>query len=317
MKMVWIIIATALIVTGCVIFAVAFAANDFNFVRLFNVEYQTNTYEIDESFDDIVVDIDTADVKFIPSNDGKCKVVCYENPDVTHSVTVEEGALNIKLLDTRRWYEKIGVNIGNYSISVYLPQSEYKHLKLNNSTGDVDLPDAFSFETVSIKVTTGDVACKASCNQTLKIESGTGNINVEGSRANELTLSVSTGEIAAKNITCGGTIGVYVSTGKSELKNIKCKKLITDGTTGDISMFNVIADESFSITRGTGEVLLSDCDAGEISVKTTTGDVKGSICSSKIFIVTTSTGKINVPESTTGGKCKISTSTGDVSIKIK
>ena len=97
MKMVWIIIATALIVTGCVIFAVAFAANDFNFIRLFNVEYQTNTHEISESFDNISVDIDMAAIKIVPSTDEKCKVVYQGNSKLVTTASVKDGVLNIKL----------------------------------------------------------------------------------------------------------------------------------------------------------------------------------------------------------------------------
>ena len=37
----------------------------------------------------------------------------------------------------------------------------------------------------------------------------------------------------------------------------------------------------------------------------------------KIFIAKTDTGEIKVPETTSGGKCKITTDTGDIKIEIK
>ena len=42
----------------------------------------------------------------------------------------------------------------------------------------------------------------------------------------------------------------------------------------------------------------------------------GTLLSAKIFVHRTSTGDIKLPETTTGGKCKISTDTGDIKISI-
>ena len=78
----------------------------------------------------------------------------------------------------------------------------------------------------------------------------------------------------------------------------------------------MIAEGAISIERETGDVRLDRCDAAEITVLTDTGDVEGTLLSEKVFIVATDTGKKDVPESLTGGKCKITTDTGDIVIKI-
>ena len=78
-----------------------------------------------------------------------------------------------------------------------------------------------------------------------------------------------------------------------------------------------IATESFSIKRSTGDVTFDGADAKSISVKTDTGDVKGSLLSNKVFITKTDTGDINVPSSTTGGKCEITTDTGDINLTVQ
>ena len=59
------------------------------------------------------------------------------------------------------------------------------------------------------------------------------------------------------------------------------------------------------------------CDAAEIYVETDTGDVKGTLLSDKVYIVFTDTGKINVPKAVTGGRCEISTDTGNIKIEIE
>jgi hypothetical protein len=44
--------------------------------------------------------------------------------------------------------------------------------------------------------------------------------------------------------------------------------------------------------------------------------VTGSLLTDKVFIAQTSTGKINVPETTAGGQCRVSTDTGDILLTI-
>ena len=54
-----------------------------------------------------------------------------------------------------------------------------------------------------------------------------------------------------------------------------------------------------------------------IYVETDTGDVRGTILTSKIFFAKSDTGDEDVPETTTGGICRIKTDTGDIKIRIK
>ena len=51
-------------------------------------------------------------------------------------------------------------------------------------------------------------------------------------------------------------------------------------------------------------------------ITTDTGNVKGSLLSEKVFIVSTDTGKKQVPNTITGGRCEITTDTGDIIISI-
>lgn len=83
-----------------------------------------------------------------------------------------------------------------------------------------------------------------------------------------------------------------------------------------MTLKNVIAAETFSIERSTGKVRFDGCDAAEILVKTGTGDVKGTLLSEKIFIARSNTGRVDVPQTVTGGRCEIITSTGDIEIHI-
>ena len=64
------------------------------------------------------------------------------------------------------------------------------------------------------------------------------------------------------------------------------------------------------------DVSFESFDAAEIFIKTDTGDVEGELLSAKVFIAKTDTGKINVPSTATGGRCEISTDTGDIRITV-
>ncbi len=62
--------------------------------------------------------------------------------------------------------------------------------------------------------------------------------------------------------------------------------------------------------------LLTILNGKELFIKTSTGDVEGSLLADKVFIVNTDTGEVDVPKTTSGGKCEIKTDTGDVEINI-
>ncbi len=274
---IWLIIATSLVALGCIIFSVAMTKNYWDFTKLSTVKYETNTYQINENFSNISMNTDTADILFIPSDDKMCKVVCYEMSDMKHTTTVQNDTLTINVTDEREWYDHIGITLGSPKITVYLPKTEYDTLVIKEDTGDIEVPEDFKFGSIDIATSTGD--------------------------------------ITVSGVTCEGDLKINVSTGKVNLTDIKCKSLISDGSTGDFSLKNVIATEKFSIERSTGDVKFDDCDATEIWVETDTGDVTGKLLSEKIFITQTSTGDVLVPKSTNGGKCEITTSTGDIYIK--
>ncbi len=287
-----------------------------DFKKLSTVKYESNDYEIRENYKNISIITDTADIVFVPSENAKTSVVCHEQKNAKHSVTAKDGTLAIELVDTRKWYEHIGINFGTPKITVSIPQGEYGTLSAKSSTGDVEIPKAFTFQSIDISESTGNVTSYASALEVIKIKTSTGAIRVENASAGVLDLSVSTGKVTVSNVTCRGDVKINVSTGKTNLTDTTCKNVISSGDTGDLSLKNVIAAERFSVSRSTGDVKFNGCDAGELSVTTDTGDVTGSLLTDKVFITQTDTGRVDVPKTTTGGRCEITTDTGDIKITI-
>lgn len=317
---VWFIIAASLVLLGGILFASVMTSLKWDFTELSTAEYEKNAYEIDEAFDGISIKSDTADIVFAPSEDGKCRVECYEEKDAKHSVTVKDETLTIELIDERTVYDfmgHIGLNFDTPKITVYLPKTEYTALYVEESTGDIEMPGIFTFKGADISLSTGCVDFYASVADALKIKTSTGNIKVKNLSAGALELSSSTGSITAWDISCGGDVSTKVSTGDVRLAGINCKNLVSKGSTGDITLKNVIATAKFSVERSTGDVEFYGCDAAEIYVKTNTGDVEGSLHSDKTFFVQTNTGDVEVPKTVSGGKCEIVTNTGDIEIDIE
>lgn len=316
---VWLITAAALVLIGCILFAGVAALLKWDFTKLGTVQYETNTHEISETFDSISINSDTADITFALSENGECTVDCLEEENVPHSVSVAEGTLIIEQVDNRTVLDHIrhiGINIGSSRITVHLPKTEYASLLIRESTGDVQIPQDFTFRDVDIHLSTGDVDFSASVSDTLKIRTSTGQIHAQNLSAGELDLTASTGHVTVSGVSCEGDVRVHVTTGKVNLTDLACKNVITSGNTGDIFMKNVLASETFSIERSTGDVTFDACDAAEIFVTTDTGDVLGTLRSDKVFFTQTDTGDVNIPQSLTGGRCEINTDTGDILLRL-
>ncbi len=311
------IVATSITLLGAIIFLGGMTMAKWNFAGFSTRKMQTKEYEISEDFSNISITADTAKINFVPAEDGKSKIICYEEVNAAHEVKVENDTLIITENDKRTWIDYIGFNFSKPKVTVYLPAGEYGSLKIESSTGDISLPKELKLNSIDIEVSTGDVHCYASATGAMKIKASTGDIKIENVSAGSLDLSVSTGEVKASGVNSTGDVTLTVSTGKSFLNDLRCRNFTTTGNTGDITLDAVIIAEKLSIKRTTGDVDLENSDAGEIFIETDTGDVEGTLLSEKVFIPRTNTGKIDVPKTTTGGICEITTSTGDIEIDIK
>ena len=290
---------------------------NWDFGDLSTNKYETNIYEFAQDFSDIQVNSSTADILFSLSDDKNTYVECIEYHNEKHSVKVDNNCLYIEINSSRKWYEYIGIAFKSPKITIKIPKTEYKNLLINSDTSDIDIPDYFKFYNINISVSTGNVKNKSTVLNELKISTSTGHIDIKKILAKKIDLSVSTGYVNLSSVDCESDIIVKVSTGKTHFTDVKCKNIFSKGSTGDFKLNTVIASETVDIKRSTGKVTFEDCDAKELIVKTSTGDVKGILLSEKIFITTTDTGKVDVPQTNSGGKCNITTNTGDIKIDIK
>ena len=236
----WLSIAGALCIAGLILIGITFYLINGDIHKLNSIPHITNQHEITDEFYNITLDISTANIRILPSQNSTCTVVCHEKENLTHNVVIKDSTLLIIETDRSSWTDYIeGINFDDTYITIYLPESWYKDILISTSTGDIKISD-FAFDNLNIEVSTGDVTLE-----------------------------------------------------------------------------NVIVHEGLSINGDTSDVTFTSCDANRIDINLSTGDVNGTLLSPKIFQVTTSTGKVNVPENSSDNICKIRTSTGDIMIQIQ
>lgn len=315
----WLIVGLVLILLGAALFVGDLALHRWDLGALGATRLETGTVELSESFQNISIRSDTEELRFLPAADGVCRVD-YAIPEKrTLSASVRGDSLSIDVMDQTDWRDKLSFSFGPMEksrITVYLPEQSYAALSVEEDTGDLFLPGDFSFESIRVKTDTGDVDCRASASALLNIETDTGDTRLEDLSAGALSLSTDTGRITLRSVSCAGELSVTVTTGKASLSDVSCGSFRSTGDTGDLTLEQVLVSGLLSAERSTGDVRLAGCDAAELLITTDTGDVSGTLLTEKVFVVRSSTGSIRVPETVSGGKCKISTTTGDVHIDI-
>lgn len=316
-------------------------------------KYATIEHKIEEKVTSVFMDA-SSHITILPA-EGETKVVCYERPEFEHSVTVEDEILKICKLDKRKWYQGGGGgNWGMPEVTIYLPKGEYDMLDIDGKCGDVTIAKDFQFVSIDIARVSGTIQNSSSAIEEMKISGGS--IKVENASAGSIELSASIGGITITNMECKGNINgdlqsashgylhfssvicenLSVKGGKQmEFLDITCKNIVLEGsehisltdvtvvenfsaitTRGSVSLENVIVNGNLSIKSDSGSIYLGYCDAAEISVETKRGDIGGILLSDKIFVAYSNSGKVKVPETTTGGKCRLITRTGDIRITI-
>lgn len=290
----WLIAAAVLTVMGVMLWIGGANAMGFHFAGLSTRKFQTNTYELDGDFHSIAIDVETAEVRLLPSEDGRCRVECLEEERFTHTAGIHDGVLTVGTVDSRKWYDYIGISLQTPSVTVYLPKDAYIALSVTTQTGNIQVPDRYRFETVRITGTTANITCEAAVSERVELQTTTGKITLGGLDTQTVMLRATTGRI--------------------ELRDVTCQQLTAQNSTGLICLKHVIAKESMRLANSTGGVRFDGCDGARITVETSTGSVKGTLLSEKIYMTDTATGRISVPKTASGGICAITTGTGNIEI---
>lgn len=295
-KKIALIAAGCMILVGLVMAAGGLAAARFDVSGLNTVSLETNTYEIEEAFHHISIDGAGSDVRLYPWEEDTCKVVCTEEDDVTFEVEVKDDTLHIVRHNSGVRILHFGVFLEETGISVYLPEKAYGSLVILTSSGNVTVPEEFQFASADVRSTSGEIKMLASIGGSLSAQSQSGNIQVGNASPETLEAKSTSGEITIEAVKTKAEIQVKSTSGDVTLTDVEGKAIAATTTSGDIE--------------------LRDSDGAELSIQTTSGKVSGTLLSEKIFRIDTTSGDTNVPPSASGGKCEVTTRSGDVDFQI-
>ncbi len=309
------IISAVLFVIGGIITGVAFGMGG----EISTTEYTEKTYKIDQRFNDISVSAGMYDIELRLSETGKSYVDCLESDDVKISVEVENNTLKIYEKIIATLIKPVIFNTESPYAVIYLSEKEYKNLEIKTSSGDIEcLENDLYFVNGELSASSGDIEFSANVSEELTAETFSGNIEFKDKKAafGNASLSATSGNIqllsAVKNNLLADT-----SSGDIEIDNSSPRTAEISATSGDIQLKNVIAESKLSAETSSGNITLKKCDSKEIELESTSGDIDGTLLSDKLFEADSSSGNIDCPPSIKDGDmCRITTTSGDISISI-
>ena len=285
-------VVIAVLCAGVICFA---GFSIFATIKMWN-SMETKTVLIDGEYENISIDVTSYDVNIYMSSTDEDKIVYSANDRMYINTYVSNNTLIIQDNNDIKFYEMM---VGfDYNIDLFLTKSSFDKLNVDATSGDVDISNGFTFNDLNIELTTGDIDFM-------------GNVN------NDINFVVTSGDVTLNKSNVNGNLYIKTTSGEIIIDNVKANKLEMKNTTGDVKLSNTIITTDFIFNGTTADVIFDGFDAKSIYVKVNTGSIKGTLLSEKMFFTKTTSGNVVVPESTSGGSCKLITTSGNINISYK
>lgn len=329
----WLLLAAALVILGAALCRGAYAAMGYDLTKLNSETMETSSYKIEVPFSKISIKASDAKVVLLPSEGKTCWVQCTSWKNEPYTAEVIDRTLTIQPAKSpilRLWW----FAFGEPSILLYLPNSCYEQLNIETGSGNMDLPQDFTFSNAQLKSSSGHISLESKVEKKLSAKTSSGYLLVNGVSCKEMTLLSSSGN---GEVCYGGAnrLQIKSSSGEISLSYLTCGELEAEASSGDISLtgvqlsgdlkvnttsgtisLNICDAGSLKLKSSSGTIFLTNCDADSLELRSSSGDILGSLLSDKRFITKSSSGRIQVPETTSGGVCKVETSSGDIRFRI-
>ena len=226
-------------------------------------------------------------------------------------------------------FAKLGTR--NMVTNTYGVEESFTHIRVDGITADIAFQPADELQVVCyedekipysvyVEADTLVVTCKDNRKWHdyigINFESAAVTVYLPAGEYGDLKISCTTGKVNVPEQFTFQNAQVELTTGHACWKAGVSQDLTIQCTTGDITIENTLCNRLYAKTT-TGSVKLNRVDAAEIEIKTTTGDVTGTLLSGKVFTTKVTTGDVYVPHGDFVGTCKVTTTTGDVNLKIE
>ncbi len=249
------IIALILLIAGGMLCGFSIGAMHYDMSSLNVGQYAGETIPVEGDFQDILIRNSLEVVRLEPSDDGKCRVEFYSNAKETHEAYIDGEALVIKADDISNWYENIGFFAQEPSITVYLPKSRYRDLRIQTGIGSVEF-SSMQFD--------GDI----------ELHSTTGRVKIRDVTCGNFTSEGNTGDIDLRKVIASGNFVITRNTGSVELDDCDAGACKIETNTGDVEG-TFLSDKRFVTRTVTGDIdVPKDGDGGRCEITTGSGDIE-------------------------------------------
>lgn len=317
-KLIAVIIAVVLIVIGCTISFCSLAYVDFDMKHFNNFKYVSSTYDITEPFEDISIDTGSIDVNFVPSKDNRCKVECKETDKQSHYIHVENNTLMIEEENTGDWFDNIHIGFywENTHIDVHLPENIYNNLYISGRSGNIYIPDNFSFNKADITISSGEVNFAGDVKNDLSVSATSGDIKLINVKAQNIESSITSGDIECYDLLCYNRMNMSATSGDISLERCNSDYFYSKVTSGDTELDECNIGLDMSIEAKSGDIDIYRCDAQTLDLESKNGDITGVLLTDKIFYAESQNGDVDIPRTMSGGRCEAHTKNGDIEFTV-
>lgn len=274
---------------------------------------QARSYTVDEEFSSVKIVESSSNVYILPTKDKTCRVECYEGEKTHYDVRVENDTLNITRRDRHNFIE-FGI-FSEAPLTVYLPENEYDAIDVSTASGYVEFGGAFTADKVNIDTASGDMSVSSLSCKKLTADGASADIELNNVDCEELSARTTSGEIELADIRAR-EVSAKSTSGDIDLRSVRAGSLKTTTTSGEMELENVLVDGKMSLESTSGDIGLERCDAAELKISSTSGSVYGSLLTGKTFIAHSTSGDIDIPRTDNGGRCEVSTTSGDITLFV-
>ncbi len=307
---------------GLILLLGLFIKIKFNPVELNNEKQKIKTYDITGDYSGIYIETKDADVRFVISENGKTTVTCING---TKKDVV--GAFNncLKVISEKK--KKTGTifdpvfdfrkdNAADITVSV--PYKRLADVALITENGRIEADDFFLSDTVNASLVTKNGKISYCMNTTGKcdIKNGNGEIAVNSLRCDSVDVKNKSGEISLNGSDIKGAISIKSENGAFTAEDVECENLTAESDSGDLYFKNFRSRVAVNISEKSGNLKFRKSDANVFIIDSKSGNVDAEFVSPKIYTVESKSGKVNIPESLSGGMCKIKTGSGNIRVTI-
>ena len=270
-KIITLIVLLTFIVVSLISFMIfAITKNTFNFGSM--VINQTTSKNLtheevyENTFNEINIKSDSADIEIKESSDDKVKVLIYSDEEDEKVDINNDTNLNINLSNNIK-ISFFKFNNKNSKIELYVPTNYDKKITIESDYGNINIAD-FNNLNLDIESDCGDIKIEGANN--LKLKSSYGDSIIR--QVNKVNIVSDCGDVKINN---ANSVKIENSFGDTEIKNVTEYVNITSDC-GDIEIGNMTLVRNSKIKSDLGDVSIekisnvfidATVDLGEIDIK--------------------------------------------------